>query len=105
RAHAEIRDESQPLVDVEHAQSRIRSGQVGYDALRVLHSCGDPMPYFTRVLDAFEVAGFLSNEDRRSLLDSELDVDGLVRGWFFDDRTPLDPSCRIARQAGIVVGN
>jgi hypothetical protein len=62
-------------VDVEHAQSRIRNGQVGYDALRVLRSCGDPMPYFTRVLDAFEVAGFLSNEDRRSLLDSELDVD------------------------------
>jgi len=40
------------------------------------------MPYFTRVLDAFEVAGFLSNEDRRSLLDSELDVDDLVSGWF-----------------------
>ena len=105
RAHAEIRAESQPLVDVEHAQSRIRSGQVGYDALRVLRSCGDPMPYFTRVLDAFEVAGFLSNEDRRSLLDSELDVDDLVSGWFTGDRTPRDPSRRIARQAAIVVGN
>jgi hypothetical protein len=105
RAHAEIRAESQPLVDVEHAQSRIRNGQVGYDALRVLRSCGDPMPYFTRVLDAFEVAGFLSNDDRRSLLESELDVDDLVSGWFTGDRTPRDPARRIARQAAIVVGN
>ena len=105
RAHAEISSESQPLVDVEHAQSRIRSGQVGYDALRVLRSCGDPMPHFIRVLDAFEVAGFLSNEDRRSMLEGELDVDDLVSGWFTGDRTPRDPTRRIARQAAIIVGN
>ena len=105
RAHAEIRAECMPLVDVEHAQSRIRSGQVGYDALRVLRSCGDPMPRYARVLDAFEVAGFLSNEDRRGLLSSELDVDDLVSGWFTGDRTPRDSTRRLARQAGIVVGN
>jgi hypothetical protein len=109
-AHAEIRAECMPLVDVEHAQSRIRKGQVGYDALRydalrVLRSCGDPMPRYARVLDAFEVAGFLSNEDRRALLQSELDVDDLVSGWFTGDRTPRDPMRRIARQAAIVVGN
>jgi Protein involved in formate dehydrogenase formation len=105
RAHAEIRAECMPLVDVEHAQSRIRNGQIGYDALRVLRSCGDPMPYFARVLEAFEVAGFLSNDDRRSLLERELDVDDLVSGWFTGDRTPRDSSRRVARQAAIVVGN
>ena len=51
RAHAEIRAECMPLVDVDHARSRIRNGQVGYDALRVLRSCGDPMPRYARVLD------------------------------------------------------
>jgi hypothetical protein len=105
RAHAEIRAECMPLVDVEHAQSRIRKGQVGYDALRVLRSGGDPMPRYVRVLDAFEVAGFLSNDDRRTLLDGELDVDDLVSGWFTGDRTPRDPVRRLARQAAIVVGN
>jgi hypothetical protein len=105
RAHAEIRAECMPLVDVEHAQSRIANGQVGYDALRVLRSCGDPMPRYARVLDAFEVAGFLSNDDRRGLLQSELDVDDLVSGWFTGDRTPRDSTRRIARQAAIIVGN
>jgi formate dehydrogenase maturation protein FdhE len=105
RAQAEIRSECMPLVDVEHAQTRIRNGQVGYDALRVLRSCGDPMPRFARVLDAFEVAGFLSNDDRRSLLQSELDIDDLVSGWFTGDRTPRDSARRIARQAAIIVGN
>ena len=105
QAHAEIRAECMPLVDVEHALSRIRKGQVGYDALRVLRSCGDPMPRYARVLDAFEVAGFLSNDDRRALLQSELDVDDLVSGWFTGDRTPRDSTRRIARQAAIVVGN
>jgi len=105
RAHAEIRAECMPLVDVDHARSRIRNGQVGYDALRVLRSCGDPMPRYARVLDAFEVAGFLSNEDRRGLLDSELDVDDLVSGWFTGDRTPRNSTRRIARLAAIVVGN
>ena len=57
------------------------------------------------MLDAFEVAGFLSNDDRRALLDSELDVDDMVSGWFTGDRTPRDSRRRVARQAAIVVGN
>jgi formate dehydrogenase maturation protein FdhE len=57
------------------------------------------------VLDAFEVTGFVSNDDRRALLDSDLDVDDLVSGWFTGDRTPRDPRRRMARQAAIVVGN
>ena len=78
---------------------------MGYDALRVLQSCGDLRPRFVRVLDAFEVSGFVSNDDRRALLDGELDVDDLVSGWFTGDRTPRDPRRRVARQAAIVVGN
>jgi hypothetical protein len=103
--HAEIVADCTPLVDTEYAHVRIRAGQVGYDALRVLRSCGDPMPYYVRVVDAFEVAGFLSNDDRRSLLDSELDVDDIISGWFTGDRTPRDLRRRTARQAAIVVGN
>ena len=78
---------------------------MGYDALRVLRSCGDLVPRFVRVLDAFEVAGFVSNDDRRAVLDGELDVDDLVSGWFTGDRTPRDPRRRVARQVAIVVGN
>lgn len=92
-------------MDVEAAQRRIRAGQVGYDALRVLRSCGDLLPRFQIVLDAFEVAGFVSNEERRALLDAEPDVDDLVSGWFTGDRTPRDPRRRVARQAAIIVGN
>jgi formate dehydrogenase maturation protein FdhE len=78
---------------------------VGYDALRVLASCGDLLPRFTRVLDAFEVAGFVSNDDRRAILDAEPDVDELVSGWFTGDRIPRDARRRTARQVAIVVGN
>lgn len=103
--HAELLQDCSPAVDLEEAQRRIRNGQVGYDALRVLQSCGDLRPRFVRVLDAFEVSGFVSNDDRRALLDGELDVDELVSGWFTGDRTPRDPRRRVARQAAIVVGN
>jgi len=105
KVYADIAATCAPLVDTAHAHARIRSGHVGYDALRVLRSCGDPMPHYARVLDAFEVAGFVSNDDRRSLLASELDVDDIVSGWFTGDRTPRDARRRIARQAAIVVGN
>jgi hypothetical protein len=103
--HAELLGDCVPAVEPESAQRRIRNGQVGYDALRVLRSCGDLLPRFVRVLDAFEVAGFISNDDRRAIRDGELDVDDLVSGWFTGDQTPRDPLRRIARQAAIVVGN
>jgi hypothetical protein len=103
--HAELAEYSVSGVEPEAAQRRIKNGQVAYDALRVLRTCGDLLPRFIRVLDAFEVAGFVSNDDRRALLDGELDVDDLVSGWFTGDRTPRDPRRRAARQVAIVVGN
>lgn len=105
RVHAEIAQACVPALDVEAARARIRGGQVGFDAMRVLRSCGDLHPRFVRVLDAFEVAGFVSNDDRRAILDGEPDVDDLVSGWFTGDRTPRDPRRRTARQVAIVVGN
>lgn len=105
RAHAEIAEGCAPVLDVELTRSRIRAGQVGYDALRVMRSCGDLHPRFVRVLDAFEVAGFVSNDDRRAILHGDPDVDDLVSGWFTGDRTPRDQRRRTARQVAIVVGN
>jgi hypothetical protein len=105
KVHAELLGDCTPSVDQADSQRRIRNGQVGYDALRVLRSCGDLLPRFWRVLDAFEVAGLVSNDDRRAIRDSELDVDDLVSGWFTGDRTPRDPRRRTARQVAIVVGN
>ena len=103
--HADLLGGCMPAVDPDSATRRIKNGQVAYDALRVLRSCGDLLPRFVRVLDAFEVAGFVSNDDRHALLHGELDVDDLVSGWFTGDRTPRDPRRRVARQAAIVVGN
>lgn len=105
RVHADVLRECSPVVDVAAARKRIASGQVAYDALGVVRSCGDLMSRFVRVLDAFEVAGLVSNVDRRALLDRNLDVDDLVCGWFTGDRTPRDPLRRGARQAATVIGN
>jgi len=105
RVHAEVLSDCTPSIDAAASRKRIARGQIAYDALKVVASCGDLFPRFVRVLDAFEVAGFVSNSDRRALLDSELDVDDLVAGWFTGDRSPRDPRRRIARQAAIVVGN
>lgn len=105
RVHAELLTDCEPQVDPEESQRRIRNGQVAYDALRVLGSCGDLRPRFAAMLDAFEVAGFVSNDDRGALLDGELDVDDLVSGWFTGDRTPRDARRRVARQVAILVGN
>jgi hypothetical protein len=105
RVHAELLNGCEPQVDEDECQRRIRSGLVAYDALRVLGSCGDLRPRFAAMLDAFEVAGMISNDERRTLLDGELDVDDLVSGWFTGDRTPRDARRRTARQAAILVGN
>jgi hypothetical protein len=105
KVHAELLRDCTPDVDPGEAQRRIRNGQIAYEALRVLRSCGDLLPRFQRVLDAFEVAGLVSNDDRRAIRDGELDVDDLVSGWFTGDRTPRDPRRRVARQVAIVVGN
>jgi hypothetical protein len=105
RVHADVARACEPVLDVDAARARIKGGQVAYDALRVLRSCGDLQPRFDRVLEAFEVAGFVSNEDRRAILDGELDIDDLVSGWFTGDRTPRDARRRVARQAAIIVGN
>jgi formate dehydrogenase maturation protein FdhE len=103
--HSELVERGSPTFDVEDARARIAGGQVGYDALRVLRSCGDLQPDFVRVLDAFEVAGFVSNDDRRLILDGELDIEELVSGWFTGDCTPRDARRRTSRQVAIVVGN
>ena len=105
RVHAELLDGCEPQVDGDECQRRISNGIVAYDALRVLASCGDLRPRFAAMVDAFEVAGLISNDDRRTLLDGELDVDDLVSGWFTGDRTPRDARRRAARQAAILVGN
>ena len=105
RLGAELLDGCSPHVDVPAARARIRAGQVAYDAMRVLRSCGDLHPRFARVLEAFEVAGLASNEERRTLMSRDLDVDDLVTGWFTGDRTPRDPLRLLSRQAAIVVGN
>jgi hypothetical protein len=105
RVHAELVARGAPTFGVEDVRARIGGGQVGYDALHVLRSCGDLLPDFVRVLDAFEVAGLVSNDDRRLILDAELDVDELVSGWFTGDCTPRRTTPGIARQVAIVVGN
>ena len=103
--HAELMEGCDPQVDAEESQRRIRNGQVGYDALRVLGSCGNLLPRFLAMLEAFEVAGYVSNEDRSALRESELDVEDLVSGWFTGDRTPRDMRRRTARQVAVLVGN
>jgi hypothetical protein len=105
RVHADVIGECTPSIQPKAAQRRIAKGQIGYDALDVLRSCGDLAPHFARVLEAFEVAGFVSNDARRELLDGDLDVDDLVAGWFTGDRAPRDPRRRVAWQAAMVIGN
>jgi formate dehydrogenase maturation protein FdhE len=94
-----------PIVDIESARHRINQGQFAYDALRIIASCGDLTPGFIQVLEAFEVTGLLSNDERRSLVTHELDVEEIISGWLTGDRIPRDTRKRLARQAAIVVGN
>lgn|GEM_PF-2758584 len=105
RAHADIQEVCAPMVDVAAAHRRIAGGQVAYEALGVVRSCGDLSAQFARVLESFEVAGLVSNADRVALLDGDVDVDDLVCGWFRGDRAPSAARRRIARMGAIVIGN
>jgi hypothetical protein len=105
RAHAEVMRGVTPILDVQHARSRVEGGQVAYDALPVISSVGDLGAEFVRILDAFEVAGLVSNDERRDILDADFDVDDLVCGWFMGDRVPRDTMRRLAQQVAMVIGN
>ena len=105
RAHAEVMRECMPLVDVDAARARVQHGHVAYEALHVLRSVGDLTAAFVRVLDAFEVAGLVSNDERSAVLTAAFDIDDLVCGWFMGDHVPRDPTRRLAQQVAITIGN
>ena len=105
RAHAEVLRGFTPIVDVNVARARVRKGQVAYEALPVIRSVGDLTAAFVRLLDAFEVAGLVSNDDRSGVLAAEFDIDDLVCGWFMGDHTPRDARRRLAQQVAIMIGN
>ena len=105
RAHAELMRGFTPIVDVAAARSRVKNGQIAYDALPVLRSVGDLGAAFVRLLDAFEVAGLVSNDERRAVLAAGFEVDDLVCGWFMGDHVSRDPTRRVAQQVAFAVGN
>jgi len=105
RAHAEVMRGCTPIVDVEAARAHVVNGQVAYDALPVIRSVGDLASAFVRLLDAFEVAGMVSNEERRAVLATDFDIDDLVCGWFMGDHIPRDALRRVAQQVAIALGN
>lgn len=105
RAHAELTRGFQPIVDVQAARVRIQNGQVGYEALHVIRSVGDLGAAFARMLEAFEVAGLVSNDERQAVLGAAFDIDDLVCGWFMGDHITRDLTRRLAKQVAIAVGN
>ena len=105
RAHAEVMRGFVPIVDTLEARARVQGGQVAYDALRVIRSVGDLGAVFLRLVDAFEVAGLVSNDERRSIIAAEFDIDGLVCGWFMGDRMSRDTNRLLAQQVAMTVGN
>lgn len=94
-----------PIVDAQEARARVQAGQVAYDALRVIRSVGDLGIAFVRLLDAFEVAGLVSNLERASVLAAAFDIDDLVCGWYMGDHIPRDPTRRLAQQIAMTLGN
>jgi hypothetical protein len=105
RAHAEVMRGLAPIVDTHDARTRVQGGQVAYDAIRVIRSVGDLGAAFARLLDAFEVAGLVSNDERRDVLAASLDIDDVACGWFMGDRVPRDPTRLLAQQVAGAVGN
>lgn len=105
RAHAEVMRGFTPFVDTQDARARVESGKVAYDLLRVIRSVGDMGAAFVRLLDAFEVAGMVSNEERRAVLDAAFDIDDLVCGWCMGDHVPRDATRRLAHQVAMTLGN
>ena len=105
RAHAEVMRGFTPFVDTQDARARVESGKVAYDLLRLVRSVGDMNAAFVRLLDAFEVAGLVSNEGRRSVLAAGFDIDDLVCGWCMGDHVPRDPNRRLAQHVAMTLGN
>jgi hypothetical protein len=105
RAHAQLRSDCTPALDVERARARVASGYFAYDPAKVLASSADVRPGFTRMLAAFEVAGLISNDDSRALMRRSLAVDELVTAWLRGDWTSRDPRRHAGLQVAGLVGN
>ncbi len=105
RTHADVLRGFMPIVDVDVARTRVTNGQVAYEALPVLRSVGDLAAPFVRLLDAFEVAGLVSNDEHSAVLAEQFDIDDLVRGWFMGDHAPRDARRGLAQQVANAIGN
>ena len=78
RAQAELIASVEPSIDSVDARRRIASGQVAYNAHSVLSSCGSLSSAFQRILHAFELAGFVSNEDSAAIRNAPVDLPALM---------------------------
>ena len=105
RAQAELIASLAPAIDGAEARRRIASGQVAYNAHSALAACGDVRPAFQRILHAFELAGFVSNEDSAAIHSAPVDLPALMTAWLAGDRLPRAGRKRIAREAAGVVAN
>lgn len=66
---------------------------------------GDLSQAFSRMANAFEQSGLASTSSISSLERSVVDPTTIVLSWANGDSSPVDPTMRLARRIGAMVGN
>ena len=103
--HRAIQGHGYGSTDVERAQTRIRSGRIGFDAWALLDETGDLSTAFTQMATAFELSGFASTSSVSAMERLHVDATAAVLSWANAESAPADPSLRLARRVAGVVGN
>jgi hypothetical protein len=104
-AHRAIQDHGYGRADIERARDRIHSGRTAFDAWELLEAIGDLSSPFALMATAFELSGLASSSGLVMIERTFENPTSAVLGWANSESDPIDPTRRLARNIGGVVGN
>lgn len=103
--HGAVRESRYAHFDVERARTRLQSGRTAFDAAALIADAGDLSAAFKRTSQAFERTGIASTPEVGALQQRSVDATTVVLAWANAESPPIDPTLRLARSIGAVVGN
>jgi hypothetical protein len=103
--HGAVRENGYAQFDIERARTRLRSGRIAFDAATLIEDAGDLNAAFKRTSQAFERTGIASTPEVGALQRRVVDATTVVLAWANAESIPLDPTMRLARSIGAIVGN
>lgn len=103
--HDTLRERGLTSLDVAPARARIRAGRPAFDATVLIQNATDFNRAFSRTAATLERSGIASTTELTAMRERTLDPKAVVLSWANGESMPRQPSLRLARSVGAILGN